>query len=339
MDLRQLRYFVTVARSGSFTAAARQLHISQPALGLQVKQLETQQATKLLVRHSRGVALTEAGHVFLKHACGILEQVQRAEASLDAFRPEPITRMELRLGILPSTARSIMPDLIRVCDQTISPAVRISAQQNYDDVLLQELEKKNLDMVFCYERPMSNQVGVIPLYYDNLVLVGPKEVLEQDRADVKFADLPKFPLIMSRTQRGARALVEKAAHKHGIDLSIPYKVEAFTLKRDLLLTHGCCTIVTCALFLDDIENEKFGARRIVEPTLSRCLYLAFDPDLPSDVLQFMQKAIREIVELRHATKKMLGWERITPESGRESVRRLGTGRIRKPLSRFPASRI
>jgi DNA-binding transcriptional LysR family regulator len=60
--LKQLQYFVTAARSGSLVAASRILHVSQPALSLQIKHLDARHGVRLLERHSRGVALTAATH-------------------------------------------------------------------------------------------------------------------------------------------------------------------------------------------------------------------------------------------------------------------------------------
>ena len=78
MDIRQLRYFSAIAEAGSFTKAAERVRIAQPALGLQIKKLEEELGTVLLVRHSRGVQVTEAGALLLRHAGSILQLVEDA---------------------------------------------------------------------------------------------------------------------------------------------------------------------------------------------------------------------------------------------------------------------
>src|SRR5215203_2903171 len=113
MDLRQIRYFVAVATSGSFTAASHSLRVSQPALGLQVKQLEEQLGVRLLDRHSRGVTLTKAGSVFHRHAVTILESLERAEAALFPFKGGQ--RTDVLIGVTPNTGRHIVPELLEAC--------------------------------------------------------------------------------------------------------------------------------------------------------------------------------------------------------------------------------
>src|SRR4029450_10328521 len=78
MELRHLRYFVTVAREGHITRAAEKLHMQQPPLSQQIKALESEIDAALFVRHPRGVSLTDAGRSFLADAESVLAQVDRA---------------------------------------------------------------------------------------------------------------------------------------------------------------------------------------------------------------------------------------------------------------------
>src|SRR5882757_8487268 len=80
MDLRFLRYFVTVAEELNFTRAARVLHITQPSLSVQVRKLESEVGAELLTRDGRGIRLTQAGRLFLTHARKILAEAERAVA-------------------------------------------------------------------------------------------------------------------------------------------------------------------------------------------------------------------------------------------------------------------
>ncbi len=86
MDLKQLQYFVRVAKPGGFTRAALALDIAQPALSRQVRLLDVELRQTLLVRNGRGAVPTEAGRALLAHSRGILHQVQRAKEELAQAR-------------------------------------------------------------------------------------------------------------------------------------------------------------------------------------------------------------------------------------------------------------
>ncbi len=81
MELRQLRYFCKVAEHRSFTAAAEALNVSQPTLGVQIKNLEEELALQLFRRHSRGVELTEAGSIYFSQIQDVLRRLKIAEQS------------------------------------------------------------------------------------------------------------------------------------------------------------------------------------------------------------------------------------------------------------------
>src|SRR3546814_17704075 len=78
MDVRQMKYFVTIGDSASFSQASRELNIAQPALSQQISRLEYDVGVPLLVRSSRGVSPTEAGVTLYRHAKSILRQIDHA---------------------------------------------------------------------------------------------------------------------------------------------------------------------------------------------------------------------------------------------------------------------
>ncbi len=95
MEVRQLRHFVTVAEWESFTLAAQQLHIAQPALSISIKKFEQQLGVTLFKRDERKVALTHEGEVLLEHAKRILQQVNDAQLAVDELKG--VVKGEVRL--------------------------------------------------------------------------------------------------------------------------------------------------------------------------------------------------------------------------------------------------
>ncbi|MBO9828898.1 LysR family transcriptional regulator [Xanthomonas sp. A2111] len=111
MDLRQLRYFVAVARERNFTRAAELLHIAQPPLSRQIQQLEEQLGTRLIVRSSRPLRLTDAGKLFYEEALQVLGRVEQMQ---DAARR--LGRSEQRvfaIGFVASALYGGLPTLVR----------------------------------------------------------------------------------------------------------------------------------------------------------------------------------------------------------------------------------
>jgi DNA-binding transcriptional LysR family regulator len=120
MELRQLRYFTTVARELNFTRAAARLHVAQPALSRQVKQLEDELGVPLLVRNHRGVTLTPRGQTFLAEAESILEQSDRAMR-----RARVVEQQRLNVGYVWGLFHSVVPQALQKF-RAFEPGVAVS---------------------------------------------------------------------------------------------------------------------------------------------------------------------------------------------------------------------
>jgi DNA-binding transcriptional LysR family regulator len=145
-DLRQLRYVIEVARQGSFTRAAEQLHVAQQALSQQVKAVEEQVGVRLFERGNRGVETTPAGSVFVQEARKVVSGVERVVA-----RTQAASRGEagsLRIAYTLSTAYETLPALIAEVRDDV-PDVRIAQVEMLAADLVAALLEGRQDLALC----------------------------------------------------------------------------------------------------------------------------------------------------------------------------------------------
>ncbi len=145
MELRHLRYFVAVAEELHFGRAAERLHMAQPPLSQQIKQLETELGFQLFYRTKRSVQLTAAGDRFLTDTYNLF---QRLEQSIEAGRR--ISRGEqgkLAIGFVSSAAYSVLPPILQRFREAF-PEIALTLQELTTNVQLQQLEDNRLDIGF-----------------------------------------------------------------------------------------------------------------------------------------------------------------------------------------------
>ena len=153
LDSRQLRAFITLARTGSFTAAAKELHLTQSAVSHAMKALEADVGCRLLDRMGKKVLLTQAGEQFLERAGKIFAEMSEARAELEALGEWGNGR--LRIGASAAACQYVLPRVLREfkrkfpkCRLQIVPTahgpntVIIRARQHVSDVLLATAARK-----------------------------------------------------------------------------------------------------------------------------------------------------------------------------------------------------
>jgi LysR family nitrogen assimilation transcriptional regulator len=271
VDFRKLKYFVAVSEQKSFTKGAEVLRIAQPALGLQIRQLEQELKVQLLVRHSRGVELTDAGVILLGHARDILERIELARAAVRDSAPMQSER--ITIGMAPSISAMLSYPLIKLGAQKF-PNVTIVLVEELSSVLLEWLENGRIDIAIGYEMLHSAKVSGDPLFIQDFFLVQSPNAKPR-RRKVDFAELANFELLMPASPHGLRELMEAGAARLGLHLTIRSEVQSISVLKELVEQGICATVLSYGAVARECEKGRLVATEIVNPTVKRIAYLAY----------------------------------------------------------------
>ena len=194
MELRHLRYFAAVAAHGSFNRAAATLHLTQPALSRQVKDLEDELGVHLLVRGKNAVTLTDAGEIFYEEARDLLA---RADRAMQRVRGECRNEV-LRVGYAPSLTAGLMPGALEKF-QAATPGVRIELADLSTREMNELANAGRLDLLIAPDPSASDVPG---FFWSELHRVSPVLVMPashplarlQTIAPARLRDLPLIGL-------------------------------------------------------------------------------------------------------------------------------------------------
>jgi DNA-binding transcriptional LysR family regulator len=205
ITLRHLRIFEAVAGHGSISRAAGELHLTQPAVSMQMKQLEEQIGLPLVEQIGRRICLTEAGQLLRVHARDIAGRMAHLNASMEQFRG--LERGLLRLAVV-STANYFLPVLIAEFNAR-HPGVRVSLQVGNRAFVLSALADSSTDLAITGQPPDGVDV-VAQNFKDNplVVIVSPRHALA-GQAHVSMARLAEEILVMREPGSGTRAAAER----------------------------------------------------------------------------------------------------------------------------------
>lgn len=198
MELRHLRYFVAVAAEENVTRAAAKLHVSQPALSRQVRDLEEELGFPLLERTAQAVRLTEAGRVFLREAEAVLARTEQAIQTARAIAVG--TSGEIRVGYAPTLTVEILPRALRSF-QARFPRIKVSLFDLSSEEMLVQLQQEKLDLALTVrpERKSARGLRFIELgAYPLKVAMSPQHPLAKKRAIALEKLLPEGLIAYTR---------------------------------------------------------------------------------------------------------------------------------------------
>ena len=214
MELRQLEYLVAVAEEANFTRAAARLHVAQPGVSAQIRQLERELGQDLFDRSGRTVRLTEAGRAALPHARAALAAVADTRAAVDEVTG--LVRGQVAVGMVTACASVELSDLLATFHAQ-HPGVDIALSEANSDVLLAGLLDGTLDLAWvAVSGPTPPGLHAHVVADEALVAaVGPDDEWA-DRPTVTLAELVSRPLISLPRGTGMRTALEQACARHGL---------------------------------------------------------------------------------------------------------------------------
>ncbi len=205
ITLRQLRIFEAVARHSSISRAAREMHLTQPAVSMQMKQLEEQVGLPLLELIGKRLFLTEAGRELRTHAERFSAQTHELKVAMDQFRG--LQRGFLGLAVV-STANYFLPPLIAELSAR-HPGMRISLQVGNRESVLAALAENRTDLAITGQPPESDDLVAQP-FKDNplIVIAAPTHRLAKLRT-VAMKQLARETFVARERGSGTRAQIER----------------------------------------------------------------------------------------------------------------------------------
>jgi len=224
MELSQLKYYVTIAETLSFTKAADLLRVSQPALSYQMRRLEIELGTKLFDREHRKIALTPDGRLFLPLAQSVL---LRADEAVRILREHlGVEAGEVRMGANPSMAAYVLPSLLSSFRRDF-PRVSVHLLEGGDLELQHAVVDGTVDFAVVTAPGSPQTLEVVPLGAEELLLAVPVAHRLADREVVNLRELTNEDFVFPTVSFNVTAQFIDACRRVGFEPKVSYQTGSF----------------------------------------------------------------------------------------------------------------
>lgn len=261
MLLRHIRYLLAVVEHRNFTRAAEALHVSQPTLSQQIKQLEETLGVQLLDRSGRIVRATDAGEAYLDHARKALRELEAGQRAIHDVLD--LTRGALRLAMTPSLTSYLVGPLVAAFNASY-PGIALHVIEMPLDRIEAALAADEVDLGIAFSQVRSGEITCQPLFAEKLsVVVGLGHPLLQRPAPITVQDLEQQPLALLSADFATRTYVDAYLHQQGISPRIAVEANTITAIVEIVRRGSMATILP-----DAVTRENPNLRAVpLKPTL------------------------------------------------------------------------
>lgn len=263
IELRHLRYFIAVAEELHFGRAAERLHMAQPPLSQQIRQLEEQLGFQLFYRTKRSVELTEAGQVFLRESRKLFNQLEQAiEAGRQVSRGE---KGQIVIGFISSAAYNVLPVILRSFRSQV-PGVRLELHEMPTTEQLDWLREGKIDVGLLRPPVEDKTLNLMTIVREPMVVAFPENhpFIEQDQialSSLVNEDFILFPRLLSpRAYDQIISLCQQAGFSPNV------VQEAMQMQTIVSLVAGGIGVAIVPISLQNMQRTGVIYRPLEEPT-------------------------------------------------------------------------
>lgn len=248
MELRHIRYLIAVAEHGNFTRAAESLHVSQPTLSHQIKQLETALRVQLLDRSGRTVRTTDAGEAFLHYARRALRELDAADRAIHDVRD--LSRGSLRLATTPTFAAYLVGPLMDRFT-TRHPGITVTVQEMTQNRIEDELARDGLEVGIAFADVRSDEIESESLFVETLSLVvGEGHSYAGRKGPLPVEKLEEQALILLNGDFATRLHIDRYLKDHAITPRTAIEVSSIGAIVEIVRRGRLATVLPDAITLE-----------------------------------------------------------------------------------------
>lgn len=271
MDVRQLRYFLAVARFRSFSRAAVDLNVAQPALSHHVANLEAELGVKLFERSTKGVTPTECGETLMRHAETILRQV--AQAGIDVKTTSAHPSGIVTIGLPTSISIGLTVPLLQEVERRY-PAVNLRINENHSGYLSEWVLAGRLDLAVLFDIDPEAPFDLVPLLEEQLYFVTAPGSFIEGRSSIDLQELRGNRLVLTGSSHGLRHAIDRYSAFASLDIDVKTEVDSLVAIKQLVASgYGNSILPWCAIQRECVEGQLLAVK-IEKPRIERKVYLA-----------------------------------------------------------------
>lgn len=270
MELRQLQYFVQVARMQHVTKAAEELHVAQSAVSRQIHRLEEELGVRLFMQRGRNVQLTPVGQLFLKRAESLLADLDRAVTEIHEFLDPEVG--EIRLGFPHSLGIQLVPQVVAAF-RKLHPNVKFKFRQGMFPSIIRDVSDAEVDLAFISPYPeKSEQVTGEVILTEELFAILPTTHPLAMEDSIKLSELKDDNFVLFSPGYSLRPIVWDACKEAGFTPKIGFEGEETDTIRGLVAA-GMGVSLLPELAMYQTSSMMPAVVKISEPQVTRSIAL------------------------------------------------------------------